>query len=198
MKHIFNQGKENSKVFVALHGTGGDETNLLPVAKMLNEDNSVLSIRGKINENGANRYFRRKEEGVYDLEDLEFRGKELQDFIIESASEYNFSVEDVILIGFSNGSNIAINMLLREDSPFTTALLFAPLYPVDVSDNHKDMSEVDIFTSMGEQDPIAPVSESKKVISIFEERGADVEVFWTHTHELNGEILRNAKEWLNN
>lgn len=197
MKHIFNRRKENSKVFVTLHGTGGDETNLLPVAKMLNEDNSVLSIRGNINENGANRYFRRKEEGVYDLEDLEFRGKELQDFIIESASEYNFSVEDVVLVGFSNGSNIAINMLLREDSPFKTALLFAPLYPVDVSGNHKDMSDIDIFTSMGEQDPIAPVSESKKVISIFEERGADVEVFWTHTHELNEEILRNAKTWLN-
>lgn len=197
MKHIFNQGKEGSKVFVALHGTGGDETNLLPVTKMLNEDYSVLSIRGNINENGANRYFRRKEEGVYDLEDLKFRGKELQDFIIESASEYDFSIEDVILVGFSNGSNIAINMLLREDSSFKTALLFAPLYPVDVSDNHKDMSDVEIFTSMGEQDPIVPISGSKKVISIFEERGADVEVFWTHTHELNGEILRNAKEWLN-
>jgi len=198
MIHIYNEGKAGAPVFVLLHGTGGDETNLLPVAKMLNEDYGVLSIRGNISENGANRYFKRLAEGKYDLESLEYRGKELLDFITDFADEHNFDVSNVVLAGFSNGANIAINLLLREEAPFKKALLFSPLYPVDVSKNKKDLSDVEIFTSMGEQDPIAPIEESKKVISIFEERGADVEVTWGRSHELNAEILRNAKEWLNN
>jgi len=193
--HIYNEGKAGEPVLVLLHGTGADEEDLLPVAEVLAPDASVLSIRGNVSENGMNRYFKRHGEGQYDIEDLEKRGKELYDFIEESADKYDFALEDVILLGFSNGSNIGINMLLLEDTVFNTAMLFAPMYPVDV-DSQKDMSDTHIFLSMGERDPIVPVSESENVIDIFENRGATIETTWVNSHEINGDNLQAAKQWL--
>jgi len=193
--HLFNEGKAGEPVLVLLHGTGADEENLLPVAEVLAPDASVLGIRGNVSENGMNRYFKRHGEGQYDLEDLEKRGKELYDFIEESAEEYDFDLEDVVLLGFSNGSNIGINMLLLEETVFNKAMLFAPMYPVDVQ-SEKDLSNANIFLSMGEQDPIVPVSESEHVIDIFENRGANIETTWVNSHEINEDSLRVAKEWL--
>ena len=140
MKHIFKQGAQGKPVFLLLHGTGGDERDLLPLAEMLDPTYSILSVKGEVSENGMARYFKRLGEGQYDLEDLEYRGQELYQFIEESSKEYGFNLEDVIPVGFSNGSNMAINLILREQTPFQKALLFAPLYPLDLENNHKDLS----------------------------------------------------------
>lgn len=197
MLHIFKEGKKGSPVFVVLHGTGGTEHDLIPLAEMLNDDYSILSIRGNVQEGGMNRYFKRHGEGQYDMEDLELRGKELFDFIKESAEKYDFKTEDAIPIGFSNGSNIAINMMLRDEADFKKALLFAPLYPVDLSDNNKDMSDVKVFLSLGKGDPIVPEAESEKVVEIYKERGADVKYSWVNGHSLPQEVVVEAREWLN-
>lgn len=87
MEHIYNENKKGAPVFVLLHGTGGTETDLLPLAQALNSEYNVLSIRGNVKENGMNRYFKRLGEGNYDWEDLEFRGNELYEFIAEKAKE---------------------------------------------------------------------------------------------------------------
>ncbi len=197
MLHIFKEGKKGAPVFVVLHGTGGTEHDLIPLAEMLNEDYSILSVRGNVREGGMNRYFKRHGEGQYDLEDLEFRGKELLDFIRESAEKYGFRMEDAIPVGFSNGSNIAINMMLRDEADFKQALLFAPLYPVDLSGNNKDLSGARVFLSLGKGDPIVPEDESERVIEIFKERGADVEHRWVNGHSLPQEVALEAKDWLN-
>ncbi|WP_462421213.1 alpha/beta hydrolase [Salinicoccus sp. Marseille-QA3877] len=197
MLHIFKEGKKGSPVFVVLHGTGGTEHDLIPLAELLNSDYSILSIRGNVQEGGMNRYFKRHGEGQYDMEDLEFRGQELLDFIKESAEKYDFKTEDAIPIGFSNGSNIAINMMLRDEADFKKALLFAPLYPVDLSDNNKDLSDAKVFLSLGKGDPIVPEAESEKVVEIFKERGADVKYSWVNGHSLPQEVAQEAREWLN-
>lgn len=197
MEHIYQAGQEKQPVLVLLHGTGGDETNLLPLAKTLNPDASVLSIRGSVNENGMLRYFKRKAEGVYDVEDLNQRSAELYTFIEEASQKYNFELEDAVFLGFSNGSNIAINMLLMEESEITKGLLFAPMYPVDVSANTKDMSNVSVYLSMGKADPIVTNDDSENVLEIFNSRGAQVETFWVNGHELTLETVQKAKEWLN-
>ena len=197
MLHIFKEGKKGKPVFVVLHGTGGTEHDLIPLAEMLNTDYSILSIRGNVQEGGMNRYFKRHGEGQYDMEDLEIRGKELLDFIKESAEKHGFKTEDVIPIGFSNGSNIAINMMLRDEADFKKALLFAPLYPVDLSDNNKDLSDAKVFLSLGKGDPIVPEDESEKVVEIFKERGADVQHTWVNGHSLPQEVAMEAREWLN-
>ena len=101
-----------------LHGTGGDETDLIPLGTALNPNYNLLSIRGEVNENGMNRYFKRLAEGVYDEEDLEYRGQRLLGFIYEAAEQYQFDLKRTALVGFSNGSNIAINLMLRDKAPF--------------------------------------------------------------------------------
>src|SRR5699024_578163 len=102
------------------------ENDLLPVAEVLDAEATILSIRGNVSENGMNRYFKRHGEGQYDVEDLMRRGQELYQFIEEKAEEYGFSLEDAIYLGFSNGSNIAINMMLLDDSKINKAMLYAP------------------------------------------------------------------------
>lgn len=148
MEHIYRPGKDNAPTLILLHGTGGDETDLIPLGTALNPNYNLLSIRGEVNENGMNRYFKRLAEGVYDDEDLEYRGQRLLGFIYEAAEQYQFDLKRTALVGFSNGSNIAINLMLRDKAPFKKALLFAPLYPIDASTS-KDMSDVDVLLSMG-------------------------------------------------
>ncbi|MBU6114352.1 methylhydroquinone degradation carboxylesterase MhqD [Mammaliicoccus lentus] len=196
MKHIFKQGEQGKPVFLLLHGTGGDERDLLPLAEMLDPSYNVLSVKGEISENGMARYFKRRAEGDYDLEDLEYRGQELYDFIKESSKEYEFNLDDVIPVGFSNGSNMAINLILRESTPFQKALLFAPLYPLDLQDNQKDLSNFKVFLSMGKQDPIVTQEQSERVIEIFKERGAEVHETWVNSHEITQEAVLAAKEIL--
>lgn len=195
--YIYNEGKAGEPVIVLLHGTGADENNLIPVSDALAPDATVLSIRGNVSENGMNRYFKRHGEGHYDVEDLNKRGKELYDFIEQKAEEYNFTLEDVILFGFSNGSNIGINMLLLEKAKFNKAMLFAPMYPVEIEAG-PDLPDAKILLSMGENDPIVPKEESDRVIEIFKSRGAKVDQVWVNSHEINEKNLIAAKQWLKN
>lgn len=197
MQYIYNPGKEGQPIFITLHGTGGDEHNLVPVAEALNPEYGVIGIRGTVSEHGMNRYFKRTAEGVYDLVDLEERGLALQKFIYELADKYEFSIKDVILLGFSNGSNIALNLLLREKNEFKQAMLLAPMYPVEL-DTVNDLSDVRVFLSMGEHDPIVPMAESQRVIEILQERNAKIEGIWVNSHEINPQVIYAGKEWLKN
>lgn len=197
MQYIYNPGKEGQPIFITLHGTGGDEHNLVPVAEALNPEYGVIGIRGTVSEHGMNRYFKRTAEGVYDLVDLEERGLALQKFIYELADKYEFSIKDVILLGFSNGSNIALNLLLREKNEFKQAMLLAPMYPVEL-ETVNDLSDVRVFLSMGEHDPIVPMAESQRVIEILQERNAKIEGIWVNSHEINPQVIYAGKEWLKN
>ncbi len=194
-EYIYNEGQAGQPVFIVLHGTGGDERNLLPVVQALNPAATVLSIRGNVSENGMNRYFKRHAEGQYDVEDLMQRGQDLYQFIETKAAEYNFALEEAIYLGFSNGSNIAINMLLLDDSKINKAMLYAPMYPVDVEGAQK-LAGAKIFLSMGTNDPIVPREESDRVIQIFTDLDAEVTEFWVNSHELNGDNLLAGKQWL--
>lgn len=147
MEHIYRPGKDNAPTLILLHGTGGDETDLIPLGTALNPNYNLLSIRGEVNENGMNRYFKRLAEGVYDEEDLEYRGQRLLGFIYEAAEQYQFDLKRTALVGFSNGSNIAINLMLRDKAPFKS-ITICPTLSIDASTS-KDMSDVDVLLSMG-------------------------------------------------
>lgn len=193
-EYIYEEGKENHPILILLHGTGGDERNLLPVAERLDSEATVLSIRGNVSENGMIRYFKRHVEGQYDWEDLKQRGKELYELIEDLSEEYGFSLEDAIYLGFSNGSNIAMDILLREETKVNKAMLFAPMYPREV-DKELDLSDRELYLSMGEKDPIVPLEESQRVIKIFTDSGASVTDYWVNSHELNQATLLAGKEW---
>lgn len=198
MHYIFNKGQKNKPIFLLLHGTGADERDLLPLAKMLDDSFGVLSVRGNVTENGMNRYFKRLGFGQYDLEDLKYRGQELLDFITKISETEGFELKDLIPVGFSNGSNIAIHLLLREDVDIKRSILFAPLYPVDVSDNSKDMSDVKVLLSMGDNDPMASPEDNKYVEQIFTSRDADVTKINVHGHEITNDAVTFARKWLLN
>lgn len=108
MQHIFQKGTDPSKpTLVLLHGTGGTEHDLLPVAQIVSPESSVLSIRGNVLEHGMPRFFRRLSEGVFDEEDLIFRTNELNEFLNEAATKYELDRNNFIAVGYSNGANIA-------------------------------------------------------------------------------------------
>ena len=186
MEHIFKKGDLNGPTFILLHGTGGDENDLLPLAQALNSSYNVLSVRGEVSENGMNRFFKRHGEGQYDVEDLKYRTNNLIQFLKEAAANYHFDLAKAVPVGFSNGSNIAISMILHPDISFSKALLYAPLYPLD-SINDKDLSDTKVLLSMGENDPIVSVQDSQNVIDIFKQRGATVKQLWVNSHELTRE-----------
>ncbi|ARJ50902.1 methylhydroquinone degradation carboxylesterase MhqD [Staphylococcus lutrae] len=192
MEHIFKQGEASKPTFVLLHGTGGNEHDLIPVAELLDPSYNALGVRGNISENGMNRFFKRHGEGQYDIEDLKFRTTELHEFLESAAKKYHFDLENVILVGFSNGSNMAISLMLNKDMPYKKGLLFAPLYPLDVSPD-LDLSEKAVYLSMGKNDPLVPVEASEYVKSIFESRGADVTTYWVNGHELTQGTLEAAR-----
>lgn len=197
MKYIYNEKQKGAPVFVLLHGTGGTESDLVSLAELLNPTYNVLGIRGNVQENGMNRFFKRHSEGNYDWEDLDLRGKELFEFIVEKSKEYDFKLEDVVLVGFSNGSNIAIQMMLEQPDAFKRAALFAPMYPANVTEK-QDFNDVKVFLSLGKGDPIVPESESEHVIRLFRDRDADVTTAWIDGHRLTQQVALQAKNWLNN
>ncbi|MCO4337589.1 alpha/beta hydrolase [Staphylococcus agnetis] len=195
MEHIFKQGQAQAPTFVLLHGTGGNEHDLLPVAELLDPSYHALGVRGNFSENGMNRFFKRHGEGNYDVEDLKFRAHELHQYIQTAAQHYGFDINHVILVGFSNGANIAIELLLNADMPYRKGLLFAPLYPLDV-DTHLDLSQKSVFLSMGENDPIVTVQQSHDVEQLFKQRGAHVTSYWVNSHELTRDAIEAAKATL--
>src|ERR1044071_3733887 len=109
--HEFVPGS-SSRTLLLLHGTGGNERDLILLGRELDANAALLSPRGKVLENGRPRFFRRLAEGVFDLEDLKYRANELADFVSDASKTYDFDLQHVIAVGYSNGANIAGSMLL--------------------------------------------------------------------------------------
>ncbi len=142
------------------------------------------------------RFFKRLAEGQYDVEGLHARGLKLMQFLTKLAKQEDVDLSEMILVGFSNGANMAVNLLLQDQSPFQKAMLFSPMYPVDVTHLQEGKQHTKVFLSLGEVDPIVPLSESKRVVEIFEERHAEVDIFWGRSHEVSLQALEVAKDWL--
>jgi|SRR6476661_9812218 len=190
------QGKAFT-TFLLLHGTGGNEEDLIPLAYELDKRAAILSPRGKVLENGiAPRFFRRLAEGVFDLEDLKFRTNELADFVNDASKTYNFDLQHVIAVGYSNGANITASMLLLRPEILSSAILFRAMVPF-VPQASPDLSNKYIFMSSGLMDPIVSKQEAERLFSIFKNTGAKISLSWQQSgHELTMEEIQKAKEWL--
>src|SRR2546428_12825915 len=127
--HGFVQGK-SERTLLLLHGTGGNERDLIPLGHDLDPNASLLSPRGKVLENGMPRFFRRLAEGIFDLEDLKKRTHELADFVIAAAQDYGLKIDKMIAVGFSNGANIAASLLLLRPEILRAAILFRAMIPL--------------------------------------------------------------------
>jgi predicted esterase len=188
-------GSKNVSTFLLLHGTGGNEEDLIPVAREISSEAAILSPRGKILEDGiAARFFRRLAEGVFDLEDLRFRTNELANFVNNASKTYGFDLQHVIALGYSNGANIASSMLLLRPEVLSAAILFRAIVPF-VPNTLPDLSNKYIFMSSGLYDPIIPKQEAERLFSLFKNGGAKVSISWQNSgHELVMEDVKKAKE----
>jgi phospholipase/carboxylesterase len=196
MKHIFNKGKDTTKpTFLMLHGTGGNELDLLPLAGMIDDEASVLSVRGNVLENGMPRFFRRLAEGVFDEEDLIFRTKELNEFLDDAAVKYSFDRDNIIAIGYSNGANIAASLLFHYQNALKGAILHHPMVPRSGIDL-PDLTGKHIFITAGTNDPICSPLESAELQSLLENANANVAMHWEQRgHQLTKEEVEAAADW---
>jgi predicted esterase len=179
-----------------LHGTGGDENDLLPLGNELWPGAALLGVRGKVLENGMPRFFRRIREGVFDVEDLKFRTEELAQFIQAASERYDFRPEKLIAVGYSNGANIAASLILQHPHYLAAAALFRAMVPYTL-DIIRDFRNLPIFIGAGERDPIVPQGQPEELAGMLESGGADVTLAWHRGgHELGGDDIEAAKNWL--
>lgn len=199
MKHLFEKGKDPSKpTLLLLHGTGGNESDLLPLAGKIDEEASVLSVRGNILENGMPRFFRRLAEGIFDEEDLVYRTKELNQFLDEASQKYAFDRENVIAIGYSNGANIAASLLFHYQDALKAAILHHPMVPRR-GIGLPDLSGKKVFIAAGKNDSICSPEESLDLQSLLEKANAEVQIHWGNKgHQLTFEEVETAAKWYQN
>ncbi len=190
------QAGQQKPTLLLLHGTGGDENDLLDLGRMLAPEFGLLSPRGKVLENGMPRFFRRLAEGVFDVPDLIQRTHELADFVEVASTTYGFDATRVIAVGFSNGANIAASMLLLRPQVLSAAVLLHVMVPF-VPEELPNLTEKKVFIGAGRRDPIVPTQNTEQLVKLLQEVGATVEAHWHNGgHTITHEEVREAKLWL--
>jgi phospholipase/carboxylesterase len=191
--HRFVDG-ERARPLLLLHGTGGDEDDLLPLGRRLAPGRALLSPRGKVSEGGANRFFRRFAEGVFDVEDLKARTDALAGFVAEARQAYGLGKP--MALGFSNGANIAASLLLRRPEALAGAILLRAMTPYE-PEALPDLAGTPVLILSGAMDPIVPAADVDRLARMLAEAGAAV----THRrlpagHGLSPHDLQAITGWL--
>ncbi len=195
--HLFQPPSDPAApVLLLLHGTGGNEHDLLPIAAMLSPTAGVLSPRGKVLERGMPRFFRRLAEGVFDLDDLRRQTAALAQFIATAAAHYRFDPARVVAVGFSNGANIAASVLLSRPGALAAAILFRSMVPFE-PDAPVALNRTPVLISSGRRDPIVPIAQVERLATLLSAAGADVRTIWQPGgHELTDADIVDASQWL--
>ena len=172
--HVFEPGTDPAAPpLLLLHGTGGDEHDLLPLGRQLSPGSAMLSPRGDVNEQGQSRFFRRFAEGVFDLADVARRTNALADFVAAAAGNYRFAPDRLIAIGFSNGANISASLLLLRPESLGAAVLLRPMVVLEPT-GIPNLTGKLVLISAGAHDPIVPADHPARVAAMLRSAGADV------------------------
>jgi len=186
----------SSLTLLLLHGTGGDETDLLGVGRQLAPDAALLSPRGKVLENGMPRYFRRLAEGVFDLADLRARTHELADFVESATKRYGLAADRIVAVGFSNGANIATSVLLLRPGILAGAILFRPMVPL-IPETMPHLEGRPVLLAAGRRDSIVRPEETERLRQLLVQAGAVVALRWEEAgHGLTPADIVGARVWL--
>jgi phospholipase/carboxylesterase len=196
-RHLWNPAATGTgPVFLLLHGTGGDENDLLPLAHMIAPGAATLSVRGNVLERGAPRFFRRLAEGVFDLDDLRVRTGELARFIAAAAAEYGFATERLYALGLSNGANIAASLLFSQPDALAGGILLRAMVPFEPNPLPA-LAGKSVLMSQGKQDPLISTEVSERLASLLRAGGARVDLVWQPGgHQLGRGDVVMAQEWL--
>ena len=195
--HRFDPAKEpGAPTLLLLHGTGGDENDLLPLGRMLDERAALLSPRGKVLENGMPRFFRRLSMGVFDEEDLVNRTHELASFVEEAASEYGLDPKRLFAVGFSNGANIAASLLLLHPELLAGAVLLRAMTPFEL-ETLPDLSGTPVYLAAGRSDQMIPPESTERLAELLRGAGAEVTLDWQPGgHGIGRAEVEAARAWL--
>ncbi|MDY3195505.1 MAG: hypothetical protein RBQ95_01485 [Paracholeplasma sp.] len=185
MNHIYLKGN-NQKTLILLHGTGGSEQDLIPLAKTIDKNANILSLRGNVKEGHMNRFFRRLAFGVFDLEDVTYRSNEALDFIIEASTRYGFDINQTTAIGYSNGANLLLSMLFLKEVPFEQLILSHPM--LTYKDKKPLKQQTKTLITYGNNDPMTSLDETQYLIKLLDE----ALVLTTFSHQ-NGHQLTNEE-----
>ena len=193
--HQFAPGV-SKRTLLLLHGTGGNENDLIPLAREIDPAAAILSPRGKVLENGMPRFFRRLAEGVFDEEDLKKRTYELADFVGAAERHYRLAADKIVAVGYSNGANIAASVLLLRPGTLHAAVLFRAMVPL-VPEKMPDLSSVRVWIGAGNQDPIIPTSEAQRLVELLRSARAEVTIRFANAgHGLTSADVETARLWL--
>jgi phospholipase/carboxylesterase len=175
--HRFVPGDPSRPVILALHGTGGDENDLLPLARMIEPHGAILSPRGRVLENGMPRFFKRLAEGVFDQDDLREQTEALAHFIATAAQQYGFDPSQVHALGYSNGANIAASVMLAYPKSLAGGMLLRAMIPFEPA-QPPDLSHARVLLSAGRQDTMIPQALTTRLAEMLKTSGADVTLLW--------------------
>lgn len=190
--------QESDIALLLLHGTGGNEDDLLDLGRAVSQDAALLSPRGQVLENGAPRFFRRFAEGVFDKEDIIYRAAELAGFIKTSVSKYQINPNKIYALGYSNGANIANAVMLLHPGLLRGGILLRPMTVIE-PDIAPSLKGTKVLMSAGEADPIIPRDSVENLAELFVSAGADVDLKWQRAgHNLVQADVDQARDWLLN
>ncbi|MGD9532008.1 alpha/beta hydrolase [Pseudonocardia sp.] len=193
--HVWLPGSGNP--LLLLHGTGGDEHDLLPLREHLAPGAPVLSPRGTVSEHGMPRFFRRLAEGVFDEDDLRLRVDELAEFLAAAEQRYDVTPGSWTAVGFSNGANIASATLLRRPDALAAAVLLAAMVPFRDEPPAVDLTGKRVVVSNGRRDPMATAAHTGALVAQLRARGADVtELPHDGGHGIDARLLPRISGWL--
>lgn len=184
--------KAGAAPVLLLHGTGGNENDLLPIGRQLAPGSALLSPRGDVSEHGMPRFFRRFAEGVFDLEDVARRTHALADFITAAAAKYGFESDRLTALGYSNGANIAASLLLLRPKVLARAVLLRPMVVLQ-PEQLPDLSGKHVSLISGRHDPIVPLDHPPRLADMLRRAGARVDLHWLEAgHQLTEADLVHA------
>src|SRR5256886_5745725 len=162
-----------ARTLLLLHGTGGNENDMIPLGRDLDPTAALLSLRGNVLENGMPRFFRRLAEGLFDEEDVIRRANELADFLPKAAAKYELDMKRLTAVGYSNGANIVAAVLLLRPSAITSAVLLRAMVPLTPA-SEPDLSGTRVLICSGKRDPIIPVENAERLVAVLRPAGRHV------------------------
>ena len=196
--HRFVPADDQASVetLLVLHGTGGDESDLVGIGQTIAPGAAILSPRGKVLENGAPRFFKRLAEGVFDPKEVRSRAEELTRFIRAAITKYGLDPSRIYALGYSNGANIASTVMFIHSELLQGAVLLRPMLVYE-PEELGDLSGARVFISAGRMDPIIPVKSVERLVHLFESSHAEVTIKWQSAgHNLVPSEVLEASDWL--